>query len=236
MQDRYTGDIGDYVKYGLLRALAGGRRLGVAWYLFPDEGHNDDGRHIGYLNDHGQWRGHDPALFDVLRQIVADDQRKVSAVEQSTILGAAKFSGEILFAPELTPAMRRSWRSQWFENIQTSLKECDLVFADPDNGLCEDEKFSSGKVKDWKRMPLCEAKALAQGRTAVIYHHNTRRAGGHEKEIAYWIDQLGEGTLALRWRAYSSRTFFVVNPAKGMSERLERFSDEWGDKAELYGL
>ncbi len=190
MQDRYTGDIGDYVKYGLLRALSDGRRLGVAWYLFPDEGHNDDGRHVGYLNDHGQWRGHDPALFDVLKRIVADDERKVSAVEQSAILGAAKFSGAILSAPELTPAKRRMWRSQWFENIQTSLQGCDIVFADPDNGLCEDEKFSLGKVKDWKRMPLREAKALAQGRTAVIYHHNTRRKGGHEKEIAYWIDQL----------------------------------------------
>ena len=30
MQNPYTGDIGDYVKYGLLRALAEGRRLGVA--------------------------------------------------------------------------------------------------------------------------------------------------------------------------------------------------------------
>ena len=33
MQNRYVGDIGDYVKYGLLRALADGRQLGVAWYL-----------------------------------------------------------------------------------------------------------------------------------------------------------------------------------------------------------
>jgi hypothetical protein len=236
MQDRYTGDIGDYVKYGLLRALADGRRLGVAWYLFPDEDHNDDGRHIGYLNDHGQWRDHDPALYDVLKRIVANDERKVSAVEQSTILGPAKFSGEILSAPELTCAKRRIWRGQWFENIQTSLQGCNIVFADPDNGLCEDEKFSLGNVKDWKRIPLYEAKALAQGRTAVIYHHNTRRTGGHEKEIAYWIDSLGEGTLALRWRAYSGRTFFVVHPIQGMSERLERFSHEWGEKAELHGL
>ena len=33
MQDRYTGDIGDFAKYGLLRALEAGHRLGVAWYL-----------------------------------------------------------------------------------------------------------------------------------------------------------------------------------------------------------
>jgi len=125
MQDRYTGDIGDYVKYGLLRALADGRRLGVAWYLFADAGHNDDGRHVDYLHDHGQWRGHDPALFDVLKRIVGDDRRNVAAVEQSGILGATKFSGEILSAPELTPAQRHDWRGWWFKDVQTSLQECD---------------------------------------------------------------------------------------------------------------
>jgi len=234
MQNRYTGDIGDYVKYGLLRALADGRRLGVAWYLFPDEDHNDDGRHVGYLDDHGHWRGHDTALFDVLEDIVTDDQRNVAAIEQSGILGAAKFSGQVLCAPELTPAMRREWRCRWFEAVQSSLDGCDIVFADPDNGLCEDDMFRPGRVKDWKRIPLREAKALAEGRAAVIYHHNTRRPGGHENEIAYWMDQLGVGTLALRWRAYSSRTFFVVNPASGMHERLMQFSQEWGAKAELY--
>ena len=161
MQNRYTGDIGDYVKYGLLRALADGRRLGVAWYLFPDEDHNDDGRHVDYLHDYGQWRGHDPALFDVLRRIVDNNRRDVAAVEQSGILGAAKFSGEILSVPEMMPARRRDWRGWWFEDVQTSLQDCNIVFADPDNGLCEDGKFRSGRVKDWKRLPSGEAKALA---------------------------------------------------------------------------
>ena len=121
MQDRYTGDIGDYVKYGLCRALATGRRLGVAWYLLPGEDHNRDGRHVDYLRNHGLWRGRDPALFDVLKRIVDDDRRNVAAVEQSGILGAAKFSGAILSAPELTLAPRRDWRGRWFEDVQSSL-------------------------------------------------------------------------------------------------------------------
>ena len=41
------------MKYGLLRPLADGQHLGVAWYLFPDEDHNDDGRHtsVGLAGD-----------------------------------------------------------------------------------------------------------------------------------------------------------------------------------------
>lgn len=46
MQDRYTGDSGDYIKYVLLRALSLGLKLGVAWYLYPDEDHNSDGKHV----------------------------------------------------------------------------------------------------------------------------------------------------------------------------------------------
>ena len=36
MRDRYVGDIGDYAKYGLLRAIGKGNRLGVAWYRSLD--------------------------------------------------------------------------------------------------------------------------------------------------------------------------------------------------------
>ena len=86
MQNRYTGDIGDYVKYGLLRALAVDRQLGVAWYLFPDENHNADGKHIKYLQDK-RWRDRDPELFDTLELIVTEKRRKVSKVEASGILG-----------------------------------------------------------------------------------------------------------------------------------------------------
>ena len=46
MQNRYAGDIGDYGKLGLLRSLSRtGLRIGVNWYLTPDEDRNGDGRH-----------------------------------------------------------------------------------------------------------------------------------------------------------------------------------------------
>src|ERR1700684_4163658 len=40
MQDRYVGDVGDFGKFGLLRALCGEShplplKLGVVWYRFP---------------------------------------------------------------------------------------------------------------------------------------------------------------------------------------------------------
>ena len=38
MQNRYTGDVGDFSKYGLMRAFAkSGLSTALAWYLVPDE-------------------------------------------------------------------------------------------------------------------------------------------------------------------------------------------------------
>lgn len=51
MQNRYTGDIGDFSKLGLLRALRNADlSIGLNWYLTPDETHNSDGRHVSYLD------------------------------------------------------------------------------------------------------------------------------------------------------------------------------------------
>lgn len=72
MQDRYAGDVGDFVKLGLLRALSPGWRLGVAWYRYPDESHNEDGRHITYLDQAERYQHLDPSLFSHLRNVVKE--------------------------------------------------------------------------------------------------------------------------------------------------------------------
>ena len=235
MQDRYVGDIGDYVKYGLLRALAGGLRLGVAWYLYPNEAKTNDGRHVEYLLAPDRWRGRDVVLFDTLKRIVKENRRSIYAIEESQLLGECKFSNEVLSAPEpmQSPASYRercAWRSSWFERVEDELRQCDIVFVDPDNGLCEDEKFKSSGARDsWKRLPLHEARSLAEGRTAIIYHHNARRKGGHAEEVQHWMGQLGTNTLALYWRAWGNRTFFIVNPAHDTERRLDKFVRDWSN-------
>jgi hypothetical protein len=46
VKNQYFGDISDYRKYDLLRALAvvGGLKIGVAWMLTPEDGRTDGGR------------------------------------------------------------------------------------------------------------------------------------------------------------------------------------------------
>ena len=107
MQDQYVGDIGDFGKYGLLRHLTGMRddaapgdalRLGVVWYLFPDEAPKDpnkpdnrDGSLTGYLRDrrdnHKKFRNCDTDLYDALHKIVVEEKirnSRESAGERDT--------------------------------------------------------------------------------------------------------------------------------------------------------
>ena len=166
MQDRYAGDIGDFVKLGLLRAISPGQRLGVAWYRFPDEDHNRDGRHVSYLE---RPEGHavlDPELLGHLRNVVKDARSIASLLP---IIGTAASFDESLDVQGVPAHLRRNWRKAWFARALEKLADCNLVFADPDNGIVDDNDWRKGSAKFGKQMPLDEVRALARGRCAVTH-------------------------------------------------------------------
>jgi hypothetical protein len=167
VKDQYSGDVNDYRKYGILRALAeAGLSLGVCWMLTPDDGRTD-GKHTSYLFQPARWRRLDPALFDALAGIVAS-RRCVAAVEQSGVLGSAAFFSEQV--PDRAPE-----RETWFDNSLAALAGRDLIFFDPDNGL-EVASVPYGRVNSSKYLYWREvARAWQNGHSLLIYQHFPRR-------------------------------------------------------------
>ncbi|MBN8499926.1 MAG: hypothetical protein J0M19_02100 [Sphingomonadales bacterium] len=232
MQDRYAADIGDYVKLAILRRLGIGRELGVLWWLYPDEAHNADGKHISYLAKPESWRSRDPHLFDALKLIVEEKRRNVAALEAAQLFPQAKFFSEII--PTLgSKGERHAARAAWFARALDAVSACDLVFLDPDNGL-ETKNFDPGASKAGKSVALDEICALRRsGRTIVVYHHQTRMKGGHIAELSHWgkkIADLGFTVDALRASAFSARAFFILDASQGMRLNAEILADEWGSK------
>ena len=91
MKDQYFGDVNDYLKYGLLRALTARSRLSLAvcWMLTPDDGRTD-GRFTEYLHQPERWRAHDPDLYDALYDVVVvRGQRDIGAVARAGLLPRA---------------------------------------------------------------------------------------------------------------------------------------------------
>lgn len=224
MQDRYAGDVGDFVKLGLLRALSPGRQLGVAWYRYPGESHNGDGRHITYLDQAHRYEHLDPTLFRHLRNITKA-ARSINSL--LPVLEGVISSDETVDSSTVSSRERRDWRTGWFKRVMENLSPCDLVFADPDNGIIDDEDRRKGRAKFGKQMPLSEVQELAQGRCAVIYHHNTRRRGGHDAEVDHWLGEVGMPGMAVRATAYSPRTFFALNPSEEIETRVNEFCHQW---------
>jgi hypothetical protein len=229
MQDRYAGDIGDYLKLAIVRALMPGRQVGVGWWLHPDERHNDDGRHVSYLRHPDQWRSLDPDLFDGLLAVVQAGQRSVAALEALGVLPGATYANDPV--PTAGPAAARAAaRHAWFAGLQAKLEPCDLVFIDPDNGL-EPSRFSFRARRAAKSVALAELSLLARpGRALLIYHHQTRRKGGHLAEIEHWTERLKEQferVDAIRARAFSARVFFLLDGDHDIRARAEALTGRW---------
>ena len=184
MQNRYVGDIGDYLKLSILRALSPGYRLGVAWWLFPDEAHNGDGRHVGYLNSPDQWRHFNPELFDALCHVVLSGQRNVGALQAPGLIPGAIYADDVI--PTGGPiAQRLSARRAWLADVQRALEQANLLFLDPDNGL-EPSGYRPTALKSGKSITLSELRELAMpGRCLIVYHHQSRRRGGHYVEMEH---------------------------------------------------
>ena len=130
MKGQYVGDINDYRKYGLLRALLGSGDLSllVAWLLTPNDGRTDGARRA-YLRQPASWQHFDPPLFDLLSSALANDTTpSVAMIERSSMLPRTRFFSEIV--PD-----HREARALWADRLLGAARSSDLVFLDPDNGF-----------------------------------------------------------------------------------------------------
>jgi nicotinamidase-related amidase len=241
MQDRYAGDIGDYVKMALLRRLeqrGGCRALGVAWYRVPNQGGNEDGRYTNYLFDPDYWSAFCPATFAALKRVV-DEDRSVEHLQATGLLERTRFHAHRLDARKHAHGSRREKRgNDWFAGVLKALHECDLVFVDPDNGIAANG-FDPEGAESHKSITLEELSALARDRRAlVIYHHQTRNKGGHLAEIDALHELLRAAKLepagSLRAHPWSARLFIFVNATDELARVAQDFAEHWRGEVDWF--
>lgn len=243
MQNRYSGDIGDYSKLGLLRALqSAGFSIGLNWYLTPDETHNSDGRHVDYLKQE-KYRACDSDLWLGLKAIVDGDNREVRYMENDAILQATFFSNCLDFSNgdgcgrrKCKPkAKRAALRGDWFGRSLARLAGKDIVCVDPDNGLVVPSAL--GKPKENKYvLPEEVASYYAQESTIIYYQHKARYKDEHYtkqlKALLRREDLPSASGLALKFEKVSQRYYmFVIQPRhRDLIEKTvdEMLSGEWG--------
>jgi len=164
--------------------------------------------------------------------LVTSGNRNVAALEAAQLISDASFFSEPLTTIG-SGHDRRLGRRAWFQRAREAVAGCDVLFLDPDNGL-ETANYSLGSAKAGKSVALAELEALRHpGRTIIVYHHQTRMAGGHLFELSHWGKRLAEKGFtvdALRASAFSARAFFILDATAEFRERAKTLACEWGDK------
>jgi len=235
MQNRYAGDVGDFIKLGLLRHLArpvhaggAGVRVGVNWYLTPDEAHNSDGKHVSYADPANKWHASlsscDPNLMRLMTLVLAG-QRLVSRLEDVGSLAP----GTITFRAAVPS--NGTDRGRWHLEALDRLGDADLVFVDPDNGFRDVPPRSKAE----KFALVDELRGYAQGGQALIaYHHADRSARLHDQaksrleQLSAAVDQQPVATII--GHRGSSRFFVVTAPSSSATEitdSLSKIADAW---------
>ena len=224
MQNRYFGDVGDFGKYGLLRRICGvsaadeceALSLGVVWYLVGDESHNEDGKHTTYLEKPEDYRDCDPGLFDGLRSLLhGPGPRAVRRIERSSL--------ELLphGTKYVSKPLTREGRSEWLSRAIEKVRDCDVVFLDPDRGF-QPPSVKAGEKNAVQYVLWKEAERFAESheqQTLVFYHHLNRTKP--------WPDQVdekvheigsrvagGDAAIPVLFKRGTGRVFFVLPSEK----------------------
>jgi len=169
MKNQYFGDINDYRKYGLLRALTGNGtlRTAVCWMLTPDDGRRD-GKRVSYLYYPLMWQHHDPELFNSLRETVLNKKtRDVREAEKTSLLHNACFHAAPV--PDGAPE-----REEYFKSFMDIAQHSEVIFFDPDNGIeVPSMPFGwkgSSKYTYWREIIT----AFTSGHSVLVYQHFPR--------------------------------------------------------------
>ena len=231
MQNRYVGDLGDFGKFGLLKALRGepaDLRLGVVWYLNNPREDNADGKHVRYLSnnkDAAQFTDCDSRLYSVLGEVVATKQRSVQVLRERRVLGEG-----VTFFEKLVPE-DGSLRAPWVDEALHATEASDVVFLDPDNGLApKSVPMTSPDAK--KYVYLREiSEFLGREQSVVVYHHLGRLTKADE-QIRTQIEVIDRdlrpsgGTIGVSYHRGTARAYFILmarHHEDRLRSRIDRF-------------
>ena len=167
MKNQYFADINDYLKYGILRAIANSKiKICLCWMLTEDDNRNDGGK-IQYLQDSDKWRKYDPALFDVMKWSIEKNKRSIDVAEKKYLIPNATYHPTLLTDD-------RDEREQYFKELTDISAASDLIFFDADNGM-EVKSVKKGNKNSSKYLYWDEGERFADTHSILVFQYFPRK-------------------------------------------------------------
>jgi len=217
MKNQYFADVNDYRKYGLLRLLSDNERVptAICWMLTE----NDNGTHgnnNGYVDNPKTWRSYDPALFDILKNVIIKERtagapKDVKVAEEHQIVRSALYYDPSNSDQRIYLTANNEEREKYFDEFFKRAKPYKLIFFDPDNGLEARsapyrQHTSSTEHLYWHELE----RAVKAGHSVLLYQHFPQRLPRDKRDdfIVCKAEELG--TKTGKKKIYSFRTSHVV--------------------------
>lgn len=216
MQDRYAGDIGDFGKFGMLRAICNqGLSLGVNWYL-TNTGKFEESIADGKYEISESCSSCDLDLAEKLRKVFKAKQypgRSVKSLEEGNLLSDAKYYSKVIELPSNHSFSRAKWHTEALD----ALAGCAVVFLDPDNG----KKAKSVSAQSQKSVKYVFDNELSdyisRGHSVIFYNHRTRIAEeAYFREFDDYFKYIFPNSqwYALTFRKGTLRDYFFITQEK----------------------
>lgn len=233
MQNRYTGDIGDFGKFLLLKALFPEHTIGTVWYLYPDETHNNDGSHIVCDANHALFRrcmGLDPVMAESFNAIFRHPSRHVGLLESAKLIPDGVYFSEPVLGNDPNDLLHRpAWHAEALDHI--AVHGCSVVCLDPDNGIEPRSKSKAAPSARGKYVTYDEIEAFFQieaVRHCLIYQHPHRMKShaAQARELHEEFSQRYHGRAAvtlIRHNPVQPRFYIVLSkegPIPGIDDKL----------------
>lgn len=229
MKNQYTGDIGDFTKLGMLRAInKAGFSLGINWYLTPDEPNHSknytDGKYIQYLDM--PCKTPDIELFQYLRKIVKSEMRAVKYLENDKL-----WTNTLFYDPILESKLRDKWHNKAIKKLNGK----DIIFCDPDNGLEVKSTRPTSKNGNKYTTYWEVTDYYKSGSSVIIYNHRDRKPESEYIKRFLKFRELKETAnakmLYLRASRFSVRDYlFLIHKkhSSALESAIDKFlNTEW---------
>ena len=218
MQNRYSGDMGDFGKFLLLKHLFPTESIATIWYLYPDETHNNDGSHKveeGNTNLYRHCHSLDPQMSELFHKIHQRDCRHIDLFEELCVLENGYYFIESILGEG------EGYRSQWMERAIEFIRStsCSVVCLDPDNGIEPSSMSKLSILKQGKYATYTEIESfftLECVNHLVIYQHFHRQQS-HDmqmREAKVKFERLYEGRAVItiiRHNPVQARFYIVLS-------------------------
>lgn len=238
MQNIYAGDIGDFGKFGLLRALAEKYIIGINWYdpgapTFEQGKDGEKKNNDGKYRDFTKVRTCDGKLAESLETL--KDSPSIKKLEELKLIKNAVYFGD-------TVPRGNEERAEWRRKAFAALKNCDIVFLDPDNGLlCKSVSEGSAKSVKYTYYKEVSDYLTKKSRIKAVIIYNHRRRKPEDEYFGELIDKLCAEAKAdkaliqtVTFRRWTVRDYFIISRDEKTHRSIEKIlkaftGDKWGE-------